>query len=213
MKEIPLTSLSYYEFTADQNLTESIFKEVLALDKEKGIGWIPTNNSIEDATCHGYLQDGSSYYNENLFNWFDSCVNQVSEKVFKNQEIKLSICDSWLTKTKFMHKANNHYHRFSVLSGVFYFQKFDKSKLKFSFLNLLQQDYIKFLGISSSDKTKNQEVTVSPEQGKLIIFPSSIYHSILPNSDKETRYSLAFNTFFSGVVGESPAAKLKIQIK
>ena len=31
--------------------------------------------------------------------------------------------------------------------------------------------------------------------GELIMFPSNIWHAVLPNKGKDTRYSMSFNTF------------------
>ena len=41
-----------------------------------------------------------------------------------------------------------------------------------------------------------------PKENDLIIFPSYLKHSVPVNRDKEMRYSMAFNTFCSSVLGE-----------
>jgi hypothetical protein len=45
---------------------------------------------------------------------------------------------------------------------------------------------------------------VAPERGKLILFPSNLIHRVLPllPMEKEDRYSLAFNVFPSGILGQ-----------
>ena len=47
-------------------------------------------------------------------------------------------------------------------------------------------------------------ITIKPQQWDLLMFPSILNHSVQPNqSTAKVRYSLAFNTFIRGTVGDS----------
>ena len=59
------------------------------------------------------------------------------------------------------------------------------------------------------DNTKynlwNSETWFFPvKTGKLIMFPSSTIHSVEIKKGKNTRISLAFNTFYKGTIGSNP---------
>ena len=41
-----------------------------------------------------------------------------------------------------------------------------------------------------------------PVSGKLVLFPSHVKHKVLPLTSNENRYTISFNTFLSGVLGE-----------
>ena len=62
-------------------------------------------------------------------------------------------------------------------------------------------------------QSNENEFSVTPEKGKLIIWRSDIMHTIQPHSDmKNIRYTLAFNTFFDGVVSTEDTAQLKLKV-
>ena len=42
-----------------------------------------------------------------------------------------------------------------------------------------------------------------PVSGKLVLFPSHVKHKVLPLTSNEDRYTISFNTFVSGVLGEN----------
>jgi len=41
-----------------------------------------------------------------------------------------------------------------------------------------------------------------PVAGKLVLFPSHVKHKVLPLTSNENRYTISFNTFISGVLGD-----------
>ncbi len=43
---------------------------------------------------------------------------------------------------------------------------------------------------------------VTPETGEVILFSSGIQHFVEPNTSNQPRYSIAFNTFIKGKLGE-----------
>ena len=211
MKEIPLTSLSIFEFSADKALTENVFEEVKLLDKTKEIKWLDTTNVINpnNYSKTGYIGGNKSYYHKELFDWFQNCIDEVASTKFKNEQLK--ICDSWLTKTQLYQSSKIHYHAMSILSGVFYFEDFEKSSIKFYFTDPVIEKFEIFLG-GQNDMTFKQEKTIQPQFGKLLIFPSYVSHEIQMNTSIKTRYSLSFNTFFNGEVSNQASRRLHIHV-
>lgn len=51
------------------------------------------------------------------------------------------------------------------------------------------------------DSTREIQSQISPKSGKLVIFPSVIKHNVTPVLDNEKRYTIAFNTFIDGNIG------------
>jgi hypothetical protein len=48
---------------------------------------------------------------------------------------------------------------------------------------------------------------VSPKKYDLIIFPSYMYHWVMPNQSEKTRKSLAFNSFYDKPISADPVGR------
>jgi uncharacterized protein (TIGR02466 family) len=82
-----------------------------------------------------------------------------------------------------------HYHALSALSGVLYIQCDGGSNIEFT------QDTLKnHYPFWTNSELFADKFQLYPKQGRLIIFPSWIKHSVLPNESNEERISIAFNT-------------------
>ncbi len=202
MNEKPLISLNYFEFKCDSTLVDNVAAEIHTLDNQKKIVWSDTHDHpITSSPKIGYLdKDGNtSYYNPELFKWVEECFNTVSNIKY---ECGLKIVDSWLTKSEFLQSSQMHPHSLSILSGVLYFD--ECSPIEFRHRDMFY-DHINFFSDPKMITTK-----ISPKKGDLLIFPSFIYHRITPNRNKKTRYSLAFNTFFTGVISNHKTCRLTL---
>ena len=203
MNSISFQKLDIYEFFCDEELVDKVIPEVAGPD----IIWTESKNDINgpEISRHGYLdKNDTPYYHPELFTWLQECVDKVAEKHYENY--KLSIVDSWLTKNQFGNLSNFHLHNYSVISGLFYFSTFTKSKTIF-----VHEDpwhsHIPYMDFP------NTLIKIAPEKGKLILWRSDIKHSIETHTDlKNTRYTLAFNTFFDDVISNYPTAKLKVKV-
>jgi len=200
MNVIPFQSLDMYEFFCDSELIDRVMTDVAGPD----IIW-KTTGSGDGSSKEGYLDNEVPYYHSELFNWMQECIDKVAEKHYF--DVKLSIVDSWLTKNQFGEHPNAHDHKHSVVSGLLYFSTFKKSKTTF----VCEDPWHKHVPMMLFP---TKEFTVTPEKGKLILWRSDIVHSIQPHTDmKNTRYTLAFNTFFDGVISDRTTAKLQLKVK
>ena len=117
---------------------------------------------------------------------------------------------------KYSHQedTHQHFHSNSLVSGVLYFEDCeDTAGLSFhkrqGWDNLFQ--YSVNLDFNSQKNKNNMSyiynestITIEPKQWDLVMFPSTLNHSVRPNkSTQKVRYSLAFNTFVRGTVGDS----------
>ena len=94
-----------------------------------------------------------------------------------------------------------HAHPNSVVSGVLYFDC-DKENDKIKFTNPKTYQQIK-------PETKDFNIWNSEtwwfalETGQLVMFPSSTIHQVETKKGTNTRVSLAFNTFYKGIIGSN----------
>ena len=198
MNAIPLPTQFIYEFSIDQDLVDKSLEYFLSLDF-KSVKSIKDTNSTELLELTGITTKNghtvTSFYHKELFNELEKCIDQVAKKHFKDQ--KLVICDSWLTRSKFGQSGFPHWHAWSVFSGLLYMTDQEKSHTIFSLDDPFFEKYKNPFGTDSVNKIP-YDFSIKPVKGKLIIWDSSLLHRIGPVTEKNTRYTLAFNTWMTG---------------
>lgn len=185
MNKIDLVSLPAYEFISSSELANDVLTEVESLNFIENV-----QNSI---STHPYK-------NEKLFAWFQECLDQVHE-LYYSDKIKLNIVTCWANKTIRNEKHHAHAHPNSVVSGVYYLTDHEGCETSFYIDDpwmKLQNESIFTIGKNSTIHRSFVTNSISPVKGKLILFPSHITHETKPNRKNQLRYSVAFNTFFSG---------------
>ena len=128
----------------------------------------------------GYLK---GFILENL-KLYAKAVLETSEELY--------ITQSWANRNKKGMVHHEHVHPNSIVSGVLFLNKEEKlPPIEFSknVLDSIQLKTNKFNFFNGA----NFSVGVKP--GNLILFPSSLRHSVPVNTQKEERYTLSFNTF------------------
>jgi len=111
---------------------------------------------------------------------------------------KLIITQSWANKSGKGQKHHSHIHPNSIVSGVFYFQMDENLppiQFKRDASDNLSLDIDKFNNFNSST------FILPVKNGELIIFPSTLEHSVPPNTSDKERISLSFNTFTQNSLG------------
>ena len=201
MKAIVVPSQHIYEFECAPDLIDNALKDFQSQNIEWGLN---SNIEPDSKTMYGWLnlKNQIPWYHEELFNWMQDCVNQVSEVTVK---WPLSICDAWTTKTEYKQKDIDHTHAFSVFSGILYFTDHTASSTIFSYVDHTRERFSNICPVDIPTGT----MEFVPQKGKLLIFPSDMYHHVQTHTElRNTRHSLAFNTFFSGILNASPTAIL-----
>mgnify|MGYP001207234772 CR=1 FL=1 len=119
----------------------------------------------------------------------------------KNQ---FTISTSWFTKMKPGDTCRFHRHHNSFYSGLYYFDDYKVNSGNICFLDPLTT-FNSFLILPDNQQDSNihnsKEWEVQPQKNMLIFFPSYLEHSILHNTSKKPRYSLAFNFVPMGEYG------------
>ena len=190
MNKIPVFTVPFYEFFADSKLTE----EVLTIAKE--LDYRPNTTNKTSANRLKYKP---------LIDWFETCLAEVKEDLYQDIDIQLKVTDCWVNKSSYTEKHHAHSHSNSMYSGVFYLTTHDKkSTTKFFLPNPFYNiDHTTLFAIKELINTSKTSIVseVAPVTGKLIIFPSHVVHETATNVTRDNRYTVAFNTFISGVIG------------
>ncbi len=211
LKTIDICPQRIYEFHADDSLT-NLSKSLLvnqewtsSVTKE---GWL--TNAL---SCDKRLHKDERY--KPFTDWLEECIEKVrSEQNYECE--KLSITQMWGSMGGYKSWHQTHGHSYSIVSGVFYVTD---SNARTWFSEPSMWERLKTNPSYDTMPVSRKNITdpiskITSEKGKLIIFPSSLLHSVDEHLDKDNlRYTMSFNTFPSGEVGHfSSAAGLNIEI-
>lgn len=195
MNAIPISNLFFYQFTCDEDLTNKILQKVITLP------W--TNNNSN----WGIPND--NFFDEELVTWFERCIEETKKEIGLASNIQLPITICWANKTTTLQAHHEHKHTNSFLSGIFYLTSHDDSPTVFTFPNVWTTE---FPGIGFEKCRKTNSFKISPKKSTLILFPSHIMHHVHGHKEKETRYTISFNTFLSGSIHNDPISKARLEL-
>ena len=110
------------------------------------------------------------------------------------------ITQSWVNISGLGQSHHRHTHPNSIVSGVFYINsKKELPPIEFRkntepVIQLSTKDYGPF---------NNESLMFPAQSGELLIFPSTMIHSVPVNKYDEKRISLSFNTWVKGDLGDA----------
>jgi len=171
-----------------------------------------TQEEIDEVVKYSFLtynnegnkttNDKHVFNNPAMFGLRDVCyefVNDYFQKVFKPKlDVKLVLTQSWINYTNTNEFHHPHEHPNSIISGVLYLH----AKKKEDSLRMLRRKYCPILIEPTHFDDLNALSWKFPiETGEVIVFPSDVTHCVDTVKSDETRISLAFNTFVTGVIG------------
>lgn len=136
----------------------------------------------------------------NLKKFIEESVNTYFQEIIAPvKDTSLYITQSWVNYSKQGQWHHSHEHPNSILSGVFYVQSDGQDKINFEKNHYEQISFPTEKYNVFNSKTWWLEAT----QGRLVVFPSSLRHSVSQVETDHTRVSLSFNTFARGMIGSS----------
>jgi len=129
--------------------------------------------------------------------FIEKCLDIYRREVFcfKND---LVITQSWANKSGRDQKHHAHTHPNSIISGVFYFQA-DQTLPPIQFRRRTDDNF--GLEIQQFNNFNSSTFILPIKSGELIIFPSTLEHSVPKNESDVERISLSFNTFAKNSLG------------
>lgn len=132
-------------------------------------------------------------------------VNLFVDKYLKvTKNVSFYLTNSWIVQHNPGDHSQNHFHTNSLLSGVYYLNV-PKDSGNIMFLRHEQTHFVfpSSFNIEFYEGTSQNcyEYPIDATDGKILIFPSQVNHSVLHNKTNEKRYSLAFNVYAKGKIG------------
>lgn len=184
------TPVAFFEL--NRNLTK---KELKFLNHQE-----TTQNVYNTTSANNNILEDKKM--KHLKKWIKQCFNQVFSEIYcPANPVKLKITQSWLNYNKPNEAHHKHVHPNSFLSGVFYVHA-EKGKDNIIFYKQTAYPQIQFEPKHYHDFNSFERL-IHVNTNMLVIFPSSLEHSVNPVDVDKVRISLAINTFPVGYVGNS----------
>jgi len=132
-----------------------------------------------------------------LVNEINNRLEQLRNVVNFIDEVVLKIESMWININHRYSYNSLHIHPNSYISGVYYVKTPENSgELVLRNPSNIQSMFTPSSVIKSFNEFNSSKWTISPEVGKLVLFPSWIEHEVTQNLSNEDRISVAFNTNF-----------------
>jgi uncharacterized protein (TIGR02466 family) len=176
----------FYSFASDEIknaiASEYFTAEKLILDDVKDLSF----NNISTS----YFKDRNlidKYSLINLKNFIINTNNAFSSVLFKNKQNYL-LNESWVNYSKQYQHHEKHHHLPHRISGVYYIKTNEQDG------NLLFYPPSIAMDIEQEpSEISSRLVSYAPKEGKIILFPSWVEHSVQSNITNSTRISISFN--------------------
>jgi uncharacterized protein (TIGR02466 family) len=158
--------------------------------------------SYREQKANGNYRSDDSYLlrNEefkNIKNFLLESVDKFTKNVLQSKQ-RLVITQCWANRNPKGSKHHEHVHPNSIVSGVMYFQINEKLP-PIQFAKSIQ-DGMK-LNPEKYNHVNSESFLLPCKPGELILFPSSLKHSVPINQGDEDRISISFNTFSIDILG------------
>lgn len=138
----------------------------------------------------------------------------VYEVIGVEKKQQWEITTSWINKNP--PKEGNHfihYHANSLISGVIYLEVDENTGAicfhKDKFYNNLWGETL-CIDFDQLTEYNTKKIGILPRQNEILMFPSFLSHSVLNNEADIDRYSLAFNVFPRGIIGQGGNGELTL---
>jgi len=176
--------------------------KIIGRYKEKthrGVGNITSDDTyvLENKALKNLKED----LNERVLDYFN-------EVVCTSNLVTPYITQSWINYTGINQFHHRHHHANSYVSGVFYIDV-KKGTDKLNFYRPATSSIR--LEVAKHNAFNVEGLQYSVENGDVVLFPSFLEHGVAIKKEPNTRISLSFNVFLSGIIGnEKSLSKLKV---
>jgi uncharacterized protein (TIGR02466 family) len=171
----------------------------------KELAYLKTISYREQKANGNYRSDDSYLLRnkefKNIKNFLGESLNKFTTDVLQSKQ-RLVITQCWANRNPKGSKHHEHVHPNSIVSGVMYFQINEKLP-PIQFAKSIQ-DGMK-LNPEKYNHVNSESFLLPCKPGELILFPSSLKHSVPMNQGDEDRISISFNTFSIDVLGSEQA--------
>ena len=126
-----------------------------------------------------------------------SHLDRYLREVIGASGVELRVTQSWMNFNDYDTSHHTHIHVNSIVSGVVYLSPNPPPLILFR----KQDGYPIRPMISKMTKYNSPSMKIDVQQWDIVLFPSQMPHGVDRNPTNQTRISLAFNTFYKGVLG------------
>jgi len=142
-----------------------------------------------------------------LFFWFEDCLEQIKQSMNYDCE-KLTITNSWVNVALPAYNMHQNYHKHSMsfYSAVYYLTEGSATEF---------EDPVSERSRAQLEVLRNNYQpweTIIPEPGKLVVFPSYVYHRSHVHVGEKSRYVISFNTLPSGKINHMLATDSRAEV-
>ena len=124
-----------------------------------------------------------------------------------NYKENFQISTSWVTKIETGGQCQQHCHKNSFYSGVYYFDEYEQNKggtLEFQTPLMNLPDF--YLIPKEWNFLNSNVIEITPVKNLLVLFPSYLFHRVLPYQGTSIRRSLSFNIVPTGSYGNGDSS-------
>ena len=124
-----------------------------------------------------------------------------------NYTENFEISTSWITKIVTGGQCQQHCHKNSFYSGVYYFDEYEQNKggtLEFQTPLMNLPDF--YLIPKEWNFLNSNVIEITPVKNLLVLFPSYLFHRVLPYQGTSIRRSLSFNIVPTGSYGNGDSS-------
>ena len=129
--------------------------------------------------------------------FIETKLNEYVTHVLGSKD-KFVITQSWFNKSKKGESHSEHSHPNSIVSGVWY-PVINKQLPPLQFMKTPSKQIV--FNVEKYNNFNSETFLLPLNPGELVIFPSTLSHSVPPNKYDEERISLSFNTWVKGNMG------------
>lgn len=199
MEKFDILPQIIFKFQSSDELLKNTYEKVSELS------W--RNNQLNMVSVNSYLHREPEF--GELCEWFNECILKVKREVgFLCDQLKITQC--WANRTDQSQAHHPHTHPNSVVSAIYYLNASSPTVFEIPSIwrtfyhsetidSLFQPGQSLNLFLPEDFETVFHRVEAVP--GTLLMFPSTLRHGVEDNSSEDSRYTISFNTFPSGDIG------------
>ena len=181
----------HYKMKNFKQINQELLNYILELQKKDKIGNNRSNRGGWHSPNFDLVNEGPPINFINKFKDFlkNIITNEFGWEYFPNKQ---RIVAMWAIINKKNSYNVMHNHQNCYLSSAYYVKK-PKNSGDITFFDPNEAKTYRFPKKERNTNYSTQTITIKPEEGDLLIFPSYLYHAVEINSSNEDRVVISFN--------------------
>ena len=158
------------------------------------------------------IQNRTNFISDNLYIFNEPEMASIKHAVHEVLDVyarevmgisqKLYVTQSWTLKNQQNIGMHGHTHSNSLISGSLYFCDLPPEGGRMIFDRNRTYQQLQLPPEDGKQNLYNAPMNViTPKKNEILLFSSSLQHLVESNMSAQTRYSIAFNTFLKGTIG------------